>query len=173
MGMKQRLGIAAALLGDPDLLILDEPINGLDPAGVHEIRGLIGRLADGRRTVFVSSHVLTELEQVCDWLIVVDHGALRLSGAGVRPRPCRRRDRRRARARGRPAAARAAANPAGHDSEIAGGEILIAVNGSQPRQLAADVNRTAGAEGIVLAELGPHKTTLEDRYLATVNGGQR
>ena len=79
-GMKQRLGIAAALLGDPRLLILDEPINGLDPAGVHEMRGLIGRLASGGRTVLVSSHVLAELEQVCDWLIVIDGGRLVFQG---------------------------------------------------------------------------------------------
>ena len=78
--MKQRLGIAAALLGDPKLLILDEPINGLDPAGVHEMRGLIGRLASGERTVLVSSHVLAELEQVCDWLIVIDDGRLVFQG---------------------------------------------------------------------------------------------
>ena len=78
--MKQRLGIAAALLGDPRLLILDEPINGLDPAGVHEMRGLIGRLAGGERTVLVSSHVLAELEQVCDWLIVIDDGRLVFQG---------------------------------------------------------------------------------------------
>jgi len=173
LGMKQRLGIAAALLGDPDLLILDEPINGLDPAGVHEMRGLIGRLADGRRTVFVSSHVLAELEQVCDWLIVVDHGALVYQGPAADL--------------GREGAAIVAVpehdadlqrlerllNAAGHDSEIAGAEIVITVNGSEPRRLAADVNRAAGAEGIVLAELGPHKTTLEDRYLATVNGADR
>ena len=79
-GMKQRLGIAGALLGDPSLLILDEPINGLDPAGVHEMRGLIGRLASGERTVLVSSHVLAELEQVCDWLIVIDGGRLIFQG---------------------------------------------------------------------------------------------
>jgi len=173
MGMKQRLGIAAALLGDPDLLILDEPINGLDPAGVHEIRGLIGRLADGRRTVFVSSHVLTELEQVCDWLIVVDHGALVYqgpasdlghAGAAIVAVPEHEADLERL---------ERLLDAAGHDCEIAGGVVLIAVNGSAPRLLAADVNRTAGAEGIVLAELGPHKTTLEDRYLATVNGADR
>jgi ABC-2 type transport system ATP-binding protein len=173
MGMKQRLGIAAALLGDPDLLILDEPINGLDPAGVAEIRALIGRLADGRRTVFVSSHVLAELEQVCDWLIVVDHGALVFQGPAAEL--------------GHATTAIVAVpehaadlprlerllNAAGHDSEIAGGELVVAVNGSEPRRLAADVNRAAGAEGIVLAEIGPSKTTLEDRYLAIVNGVQR
>ncbi len=173
MGMKQRLGIAAALLGDPDLLILDEPINGLDPAGVHEIRGLIGRLADGRRTVFVSSHVLAELEQVCDWLIVVDHGALVYQGPAT--------DLGRS---GRSIVAvseheadlprlQRLLNAAGHASTIVGGEILIGVNGSEPRRVAADVNRAASADGIVLAELGPHKTTLEDRYLAMVNGGDR
>ena len=78
--MKQRLGIAGALLGNPRLLILDEPINGLDPAGVHEMRGLIGRLAHHDRTVLVSSHVLTEVEQVCDWLIVVESGRLVFQG---------------------------------------------------------------------------------------------
>jgi len=74
LGMKQRLGIAAAHLGDPDLLILDEPANGLDPQGVREMRSLIGRLAGTGRTVLVSSHDLSELEQVCDWLVLIDNG---------------------------------------------------------------------------------------------------
>ena len=75
-GMKQRLGIAAALLGDPALLVLDEPTNGLDPAGINEMRDFIRSVGDGRRTVLVSSHILSELEQVCDWLIVIDQGSL-------------------------------------------------------------------------------------------------
>jgi ABC-2 type transport system ATP-binding protein len=79
-GMKQRLGIAAALLGDPELLVLDEPTNGLDPAGINEIRRFILELADGKRTVLVSSHILSELEHVCDWLIVIDEGALVYQG---------------------------------------------------------------------------------------------
>ena len=72
--MKQRLGIAAALLGDPALLILDEPANGLDPQGVHEMRGLVGSLAHSGRTVLVSSHDLSELEQLCDWLVMIEAG---------------------------------------------------------------------------------------------------
>ncbi len=72
--MKQRLGIAAALLGDPELLILDEPANGLDPQGVREMRSLVGGLAGRGRTVLVSSHDLSELEQVCDWLVLIDTG---------------------------------------------------------------------------------------------------
>ena len=75
-GMKQRLGIAAALLGDPALLVLDEPTNGLDPAGINEMRDFIRSIGDGKRTVLVSSHILSELEQVCDWLIVIDRGSL-------------------------------------------------------------------------------------------------
>ena len=75
-GMKQRLGIAAALIGDPELVILDEPTNGLDPVGMQDVRTLIGAISDGGRTVIVSSHLLGELEQVCDWLIVLDHGGL-------------------------------------------------------------------------------------------------
>ena len=78
--MKQRLGIAAALLPDPELLILDEPTNGLDPAGIVEIRTLLMSLADGRRTVVVSSHLLGEIEAMVDYLVVIRFGELLYSG---------------------------------------------------------------------------------------------
>ena len=80
-GMKQRLGIAGALLGNPSLLILDEPTNGLDPAGIIEVRQLIRSLAaDGRRTVILASHLLNEVEQVCDRVGVMARGRLLYSG---------------------------------------------------------------------------------------------
>ena len=74
LGMKQRLGIAAALLASPELLILDEPTNGLDPAGIVEMRDLIRSLADEGMTVFVSSHLLAEIEHICDRLIMISDG---------------------------------------------------------------------------------------------------
>jgi ABC-2 type transport system ATP-binding protein len=81
-GMKQRLGLAAALLGDPDLLILDEPTNGLDPAGMHEIRQFIRELADKHgKTVFLSSHLLGEIEQVCDRVAIINLGQIVREGA--------------------------------------------------------------------------------------------
>ena len=80
LGMKQRLGIAAALLGDPELLVLDEPTNGLDPAGIKEMREFILGLADGERTMLVSSHILSELEHIADWLIVINDGSLVYQG---------------------------------------------------------------------------------------------
>src|SRR5215469_3376025 len=76
MGMKQRLGVAAALLKEPDLLILDEPTNGLDPQGVVEMRTLIRELAAQGHTVMLSSHQLTEVEQICDRVGVIRHGRL-------------------------------------------------------------------------------------------------
>jgi ABC-2 type transport system ATP-binding protein len=76
LGMKQRLGLAAALLRDPELLILDEPANGLDPAGIVEVRELLRRLADDGRTVLLSSHVLAEVQQVCRRVAVLDRGRL-------------------------------------------------------------------------------------------------
>ena len=76
-GMKQRLGLAAALLSDPDLLILDEPTNGLDPEGMHEIRQFIRSLADDHgKTVFLSSHLLGEVEQVCDRVAIINLGEI-------------------------------------------------------------------------------------------------
>lgn len=76
LGMKQRLGIAGALLGDPPVLLFDEPLNGLDPEGVLWVRGLFRRLADEGRTVFVSSHMMGEMEHSADQLIVIGQGRL-------------------------------------------------------------------------------------------------
>jgi len=76
LGMKQRLGVAAALLKDPELLILDEPTNGLDPAGMAEMRTLIRRLGSGRRSVLLSSHLLGEAQQICDRVGVISRGTL-------------------------------------------------------------------------------------------------
>ena len=173
-GMKQRLGIAAALLGDPRLLILDEPINGLDPAGVHEMRGLIGRLASGGRTVLVSSHVLAELEQVSDWVIVIDGGRLVFqgpaaelldrSGTSIVVAPEDPDDLERL--RGLLAAA-------GHEGRTGDDRLEIALGDSEPRGLAAALNRAAGAGGIVLAELHLTHASLEDRYLTMMNGENR
>ncbi|MBO0880311.1 MAG: AAA family ATPase, partial [Mycobacterium sp.] len=81
LGMRQRLGLAAALLGDPEVLILDEPANGLDPAGVAALRGLLRRLAGEGRTVLVSSHVLSEVAQTVDRVVIVSAGRLRFAGA--------------------------------------------------------------------------------------------
>jgi ABC-2 type transport system ATP-binding protein len=80
LGMRQRLGLAAALLKDPALLVLDEPANGLDPAGIREIRLLLRRLGDEGRTVFLSSHLLSEVEQTCDRVAILRRGRCILSG---------------------------------------------------------------------------------------------
>jgi len=80
LGMKQRLGIAAALLPQPKLLILDEPTNGLDPAGIVQVRDLISSFRDEGMTVFVSSHLLAEIEQVADHLVMIQHGKLIFQG---------------------------------------------------------------------------------------------
>jgi ABC-2 type transport system ATP-binding protein len=82
LGMRQRLGIAQALLGAPDVLVLDEPANGLDPAGLHELRLLLRRLADERGlAVFVSSHLLGEVERICDRIAIVHRGRTLAEGS--------------------------------------------------------------------------------------------
>jgi ABC-2 type transport system ATP-binding protein len=80
LGMRQRLGLAGALLGDPELLVLDEPATGLDPAGVHWLRRFLRRFAERGRTVLVSSHMLAEAAQTVDQVVIIDRGRLVASG---------------------------------------------------------------------------------------------
>jgi len=80
LGMRQRLGLAAALLGDPRVLLLDEPANGLDPAGIAWLRGLLRSLADDGRTVIVASHVLSEVARIADHVVIVSAGQVRFAG---------------------------------------------------------------------------------------------
>jgi ABC-2 type transport system ATP-binding protein len=171
LGMKQRLGIAAALLGDPELLVLDEPTNGLDPAGINEMRQFIRSLADGNRTVLVSSHILSELEQVCDWLIVIDEGALLFQGPAdeflgrvptvVALAPERTDDVERL-------AALLLAD--GHEPRREDGELVVPVDEHDARAVAAKLNKAASERGIVLAELHVRRPSLESQYLAATKG---
>jgi ABC-2 type transport system ATP-binding protein len=171
LGMKQRLGVAAALLGQPELLILDEPTNGLDPAGISEMRDLVARVAAEERTVLVSSHLLTELEQVCDWLVVVDHGRLVHAGPAeafaareseIRLRPEDPRDLPRLAALVRRAGLAA----------VPHGDRLVVTVEQAPRHVAADLNRAAAAAGIVLDELHARRPTLESSYLRLLAAGE-
>src|SRR5699024_2674822 len=90
LGMKQRLGIAAALLAPRELVVLDEPTNGLDPQGTREVRALVRTLADDGATVLVSSHLLAEVEQVCTHAAVMQNGRLRAQGSLAELRTGRR-----------------------------------------------------------------------------------
>ena len=175
LGMKQRLGIAAALLGDPALLILDEPANGLDPQGVRGMRALVGELAGTGRTVLVSSHDLSELEQVCDWLVLIDTGRSLYQGptadllcgdasslAVVAQRPDDH------------VSLRDVLVDRRYDVQIDEGRLVVHIVGSDDvGELAASVNRIAFDAGIVLVELSPQRSSLEDRYLSMVHGGAR
>jgi len=164
LGMKQRLGIAAALLPDPALLVLDEPANGLDPAGIIEIRGLLRRLADDGTTVFVSSHQLAEVEQISDWLVMIDHGRLLYDGPIDQIL-----DRQQAElivATEHPSdlgtVARLAAE-AGHYSTPANGHLLRI---QAPASYAATLNRQAIAQGVTLVELHHEQPSLEQTFLS-------
>ena len=81
LGMRQRLGVARALLGDPELLVLDEPMNGLDPAGMEDMRVMIRGLVAEGRTVVLSSHLLDEVEKTCDAIAIVDRGCVVVQGS--------------------------------------------------------------------------------------------
>jgi ABC-2 type transport system ATP-binding protein len=172
LGMKQRLGIAAALLGDPGLLVLDEPTNGLDPVGMSEMRDLIGRLAADDRTVLVSSHLLSELEQVSDWLLVIDQGRLVYAGAaegfaGGHEVVLAPLD---------PAQLRALADmvaAAGLAAATTEGGLVVAPDGADPRRVAADLNTAAAGAGIALAEVHVRRPTLESNYFRLLEGDRR
>ncbi len=162
LGMKQRLGIAAALLSDPELLILDEPTNGLDPAGIVEIRELLRDLGRNGRTVIVSSHQLSEIEAVCDHLVVIRFGELIFSGpmAEVMKRTREHID----------IVAEHAADMDRLEAALAAGgwtvstvDGVLRVAAGAPR--AADLNRAATAVGITLSRLVVAQDNLEEIFL--------
>jgi ABC-2 type transport system ATP-binding protein len=173
LGMKQRLGIAAALLGDPELLVLDEPTNGLDPVGINEIRQFILELADGERTVLVSSHILSELEHVSDWLIVINDGSLLYQGPAdsflgrvsttIALAPEHPGDLQRL---------AALIRADGHEPRRDNGGLAVPVDNDDAKAVAAALNKAAVAHGIVLAELHTRRPSLESQYLAAI-GGER
>jgi ABC-2 type transport system ATP-binding protein len=172
LGMKQRLGIAAALLGDPALVILDEPANGLDPAGIHEMRQLIRTLADGGRTIFVSSHVLPELQHVCDWFVVIDRGRVLFQGPASELLDTG--DTRLIVATERVSdlpELRQLVAARGFDAAVSEAALTVRPNGTDPRHVAAEVSRTAAAGGMALVELRIERTDLEEKYLSMVKGG--
>jgi ABC-type multidrug transport system ATPase subunit len=158
-GMRQRLGVAATLLKDPDLLILDEPTNGLDPAGMTDMRALIRRLGSGDRTVLLSSHLLSEVEQVVDRVGVISHGSLIVEGAVDE-------------IRGRGSVlVRAEPLSAARErvERLLGSERVKVVDGtlrldSEPSRL-SQINRELVLAGVAVSELRPVERTLEDVFL--------
>jgi ABC-type multidrug transport system ATPase subunit len=158
-GMKQRLGVAAALLKEPELLILDEPTNGLDPAGMASMRGLIRRLGQGDRTVLLSSHLMTEIEQVCDRVGVIRGGSLVEEGTVD---DLRGRARLQVRAEPLDAARRLLdAFPGVERVAVSDGSLRVATDAAA----AATINRTLVEAGIAVSELHMERASLEDVFL--------
>lgn len=168
LGMKQRLAIGAALLKDPDLLILDEPANGLDPAGIAEMRVLIRSIADQGKAVLVSSHQLAEIEQVCDEVTIISNGELVQSGSLEEVRGSAGVERvvatidQRAEALAVLAAAGIEAAPLTKANEF-----TVSVPGDQ----SAFVNQTLAQAGLFLAGLRVDGATLESAFLRLTGDG--
>jgi ABC-2 type transport system ATP-binding protein len=162
LGMSQRLGIAAALLGDPPVLLFDEPVNGLDPEGIHWVRTLMRTLAGEGRTVLVSSHLLSEMANTADRLVVIGRGRLiasttvtefigRSGGAVVRVRSPRLRDLRTVLAAAGLAVREDGASLTVHDTTTEA------------------VGELAAAHSIALHELSSQQVSLEQAYLASTD----
>ena len=167
LGMKQRLGIAAALLPDPELLILDEPTNGLDPNGILEIRNLLKKLAESGKTIFVSSHLLAELEAICDNVVMIKDGKILYSGPASE-------------LTGSKTANSIFIEPeysvdltrlvklvetGGYEFKLHGQEIEIIANGS----VAPHINRLAFENGITLKRISERRATLEESFFEMVS----
>ena len=161
LGMKQRLGIAAALLPKPKLLVLDEPTNGLDPAGIQEVRALLRKLADNGTTVFVSSHLLSEIEMISDHLVMLRLGKVIFSGktsellAKQQPvivaKPENMADLEKL---------AKIAEAGGHSAKI----IDESVHVTGESDFSAKLNKAAFEAGITLESLTPVRASLEDTF---------
>jgi ABC-2 type transport system ATP-binding protein len=160
LGMRQRLGIAAALLGDPTTLILDEPINGLDPDGIHWMRELLRTLAAEGRTVFLSSHLMSEMALTAEHLIIIGRGHLiRDISVSEFVRQSSKK------------VVRVRTQQADLLRNLVLGDHVSAVAGDEPGQLdvegltAEQIGRTAADHGIALSELTPLQASLEEAFM--------
>ena len=172
LGMKQRLGVAAALLKDPELFILDEPTNGLDPKGMAEMRELIDGLGAKGKTVVLSSHLLSEVEQVCDRVGVLRDGKLVAEGtaAGLREAGGGAGESLVVRAEPLGEAAEICGRLAGVDGvEVAGGALRLS---TEPGR-AAEINAKLVSAGLRVSELRPEKRSLEEAFLELTGEGTR
>jgi ABC-2 type transport system ATP-binding protein len=165
MGMRQRLGVAACLLGDPELLILDEPMNGLDPAGMHDMRDMIVSLVAEGRTVVLSSHLLDEVERTCDAVAIVDRGNVirqgpiseLLAGASLGVQvECSEPDRARALLEGTTIGAHVEVGPLG---------LGITLPAGTARDVIAEIARVLVEGGISLYRLQEIQASLESWFL--------
>jgi ABC-2 type transport system ATP-binding protein len=165
MGMRQRLGVAACLIGDPQLLILDEPMNGLDPAGMHDMRDMILALVAEGRTVVLSSHLLDEVERTCDAVAIVDRGNIirqgpiseLLAGASLALQvECSEPDRARALLEGTNIGAHIEVGPLG---------LGISLPAGTARDVIAEIARLLVEGGISLYRLQPIQASLESWFL--------
>ena len=169
MGMRQRLGLSACLLADPQLLILDEPMNGLDPAGMREMRDMLRGLAAEGRTVMLSSHLLDEVERTCDQVAIVDHGKVIRQGpigelvgniAGAVEVGCS----------DPPAAARALGlNPFAASVAAGANGLMVTLPAGPAREQTAAINRTLVEAGIAVYSLRQAQATLEDWFLSVTS----
>jgi ABC-2 type transport system ATP-binding protein len=167
LGMKQRLGIAASLMKDPEVLILDEPANGLDPAGIKEVRELLRRLGREGRTVFVSSHLLTEVQQMCDRVAIISRGRLVTVG-GVNE----------VLAKGGPSrmvvrvddldGGLAALQHAGLPARLEADHLLVDITPTE----GARVSKALAERGLYVSELRPEEVSLEDVFLELTGEGE-
>jgi ABC-2 type transport system ATP-binding protein len=166
LGMRQRLGIARCLLADPELLFLDEPMNGLDPAGMLEVRGLLRGLVDEGRTVFLSSHLLDEVQRTCDFAAIVDRGRVVTQGSIDELTARNRRI-----AIGTDDPARAAALVAtlhGVDrAAVESGAVVVSLapNGTANRPVVTEIVRRMLDARLAIDRVAPIESSLEERFL--------
>ena len=162
LGMKQRLGVAAALMGDPELIILDEPTNGLDPAGMSDMRALIVDLARSGHTVVLSSHLLAEVQEICDRVGVINRGRLLRESTVAELRGGSR-----VRLWGEPVdrALATAMRVAGDDVSLEGDRVLLPADTSVP-----DLVRALVADGVDVHELTTTERTLEEVFFEMTTG---
>ena len=163
LGMKQRIGLAAALLGDPRILVLDEPANGLDPAGIRWLRDLLRSLADQGRAILISSHVLSEVALIADEAVVINHGR------SVVQAPISELT----------TSAATGMRIAGPDATVLGDRLRSAGATVEPSEggsfivngkTGEEIGRLVAEDGLVISELSPISRSLEDVFLELTSG---